>query len=505
MSTEAAVAQVRLVSIGKRYSGTKALDDVSVEVAGGTVHALVGANGAGKSTLGKIVGGVIRPDDGQLFVDDRPVRYTSPREARIDGIATISQELSPVPHMSVIENIFFGIEPRRYGLVQWRRMRAQYEELVTQWGFQLDGNAKVGTLRTADKQKVEILRAVASDARVIVMDEPTSSLTSVETDTLHRMMRALRERGRTIVYVSHFLDEVLELADTVTVLRSGRLVRTGPAAAETEESLVAGMFGAAAAAEHFEKPKHLTSAVVLDVSGLDRKGVLSEVSLQIRAGEIVGLAGLVGSGRSELARAIAGADPVDRGTITVDGTKRHIRSPADAMAAGMAFLPESRKDDGLFLGLSLAANTTFADLPSVASRFGVLRLALERRKTTSLLNLTSVQPPVPSAKVVNLSGGNQQKVLFARWLFRNPRVLILDEPTRGVDVAARAAIHRLINNLAAEGTAVLLISSEIEEVLGLAHRVLVMRRGSITTEFGADPPMEAVMEAAFGLGGRTIS
>jgi simple sugar transport system ATP-binding protein/ribose transport system ATP-binding protein len=505
MSTEAAVAQVRLVSIGKRYSGTKALDDVSVEVAGGTVHALVGANGAGKSTLGKIVGGVIRPDDGQLFVDDRPVRYTSPREARIDGIATISQELSPVPHMSVIENIFFGIEPRRYGLVQWRRMRAQYEELVSQWGFQLDGNAKVGTLRTADKQKVEILRAVASDARVIVMDEPTSSLTSVETDTLHRMMRALRERGRTIVYVSHFLDEVLELADTVTVLRSGRLVRTGPAAAETEESLVAGMFGAAAAAEHFEKPKHLTSAVVLDVSGLDRKGVLSEVSLQIRAGEIVGLAGLVGSGRSELARAIAGADPVDRGTITVDGTKRHIRSPADAMAAGMAFLPESRKDDGLFLGLSLAANTTFADLPSVASRFGVLRLALERRKTTSLLNLTSVQPPVPSAKVVNLSGGNQQKVLFARWLFRNPRVLILDEPTRGVDVAARAAIHRLINNLAAEGTAVLLISSEIEEVLGLAHRVLVMRRGSITTEFGADPPMEAVMEAAFGLGGRTIS
>jgi len=319
------------------------------------------------------------------------------------------------------------------------------------------------------------------------------------------MIRSLRERGRTIVYVSHFLDEVLGLVDTVTVLRSGHLVRTGPASEETEESLVAGMFGAAAEAEHFEKPKHLTSPVVLDVSGLNRKGVLSDISLQIRAGEIVGLAGLVGSGRSELARAIAGADPIDRGTITVDGTKRQIRSPADAMAAGMAFLPESRKDDGLFLGLSLSANTTFADLPSVASRFGVLRLALERRKTSALLKLTSVEPPVPSAKVVNLSGGNQQKVLFARWLFRNPRVLILDEPTRGVDVSARAAIHRLVNNLAAEGTAVLLISSEIEEVLGLAHRVLVMRRGSITTEFGADPPLEAVMEAAFGLGGRTIS
>jgi ABC-type sugar transport system ATPase subunit len=319
------------------------------------------------------------------------------------------------------------------------------------------------------------------------------------------MIRTLRERGRTIVYVSHFLDEVLELADTVTVLRSGRLVRTAPAAEETEESLVAGMFGAAAAAENFEKPEGSTAPVVLEVSGLDRRGVLRDVSLQIRAGEIVGLAGLVGSGRSELARAIAGADPVDRGTIAVDGTVRSIRSPADAMAAGMAFLPESRKDDGLFLELSLAANTTFADLRSVASRFGVLNLGLERKKTSSLLDLTSVDPKAPSAKVRNLSGGNQQKVLFARWLMRNPRVLILDEPTRGVDVAARAAIHRLVNNLAAQGTAVLLISSEIEEVLGLAHRVLVMRRGTITTEFGADPPMDAVMEAAFGLGGRTTA
>jgi simple sugar transport system ATP-binding protein/ribose transport system ATP-binding protein len=501
----AAGAQIRLVSIGKRYSGTKALDDVSVEVAGGSVHALVGANGAGKSTLGKIVGGVIRPDGGQLFVDDREVRYASPREARIDGIAMIAQELSPVPHLSVIENVFFGIEPRRFGLVQWRKMRAQYEELISQWGFELDGNAKVGALRTADKQKVEILRAVACDARVIVMDEPTSSLTSVETKTLHRMIRTMRERDRTIVYVSHFLDEVLELADTVTVLRSGRLVRTAPVAEETEESLVAGMFGAAAAAEHFEKSQRSTAPVVLEVSGLRRQGVLRDISLQIRAGEIVGLAGLVGSGRSELARAIAGVDPLDGGTIAVDGTARRIRSPADAMAAGMAFLPESRKDDGLFLALTLAANTTFADLRSVASRLGVLRRALERAKTSSLLKLLSVEPPVPSAKVENLSGGNQQKVLFARWLFRNPRVLILDEPTRGVDVAARAAIHRLINNLAADGTAVLLISSEIEEVLGLAHRVLVMRRGSVASEFGADPPMDAVMEAAFGLGGRTIA
>jgi rhamnose transport system ATP-binding protein len=503
--SSAAAAQVRLVEIGKRYSGTKALDNVSVEVAGGTVHGLVGANGAGKSTLGKIVGGVIRPDDGQLFVDDRPVRYTSPREARLDGIATISQELSPMPHMTVIENVYFGIEPRRFGLVQWRQLRKQYDDLISEWGFELDANAKVGALRTADKQKAEILRAVACDARVIVMDEPTSSLTSVETNTLHRMIATLRERGKTIVYVSHFLDEVLELADTVTVLRSGRLVRTGPVAEETEESLVAGMFGAAAAAEHFEKHQDPTAPVVLDVSGLSRKGVLRDVSLQIRAGEIVGLAGLIGSGRSELARAIAGADPIDGGTIAVNGTVRRIRTPADAIAAGIAFLPESRKDDGLFLNLSIAANTTFADVGSVASGLGILRLTQERGETSSLLKLLSVEPPVPSAKVAKLSGGNQQKVMFARWLFRNPRVLILDEPTRGVDVAARAAIHRLINNLAAEGTAVLMISSEIEEVLGLAHRVLVMRRGSVTREFRADPPLDTVMEAAFGLGGGTTA
>ena len=505
MSTEATAPELRLVSIGKQYSGTKALDDVSVDVAAGSVHALVGANGAGKSTLGKVIGGVIRPDEGQLYVDDRPVRYASPREARIDGIATIAQELSPVPHMTVAENVYLGIEPCRSGVVQRRQMYKQYDELVSEWGFELSGHNRVGALRTADVQKVEILRAVACEARVIVMDEPTSSLTSVETKALHKMIGALRARGRTIVYVSHFLDEVLELADTVTVLRSGRLVRTAPAAQETEESLVAGMFGAAAEAEHFEKPDRSTEPVVLDVSGLNRTGVLRDVSLQIRSGEIVGLAGLVGSGRTELARAIAGADPTDSGTITVDGALCRIRSPADAMEVGVAFLPESRKDDGLFMEMSLAGNTTFSDLPSVASRMGILHRGIERVRARKLLHSLTVDPPAPRMRVGNLSGGNQQKVLFARWLFRNPRVLILDEPTRGVDVAARAAIHRLINDLAAEGAAVLVISSEIEEILALAHRVLVMRRGSITREFPADPPLDAVMEAAFGLAGSTAA
>jgi rhamnose transport system ATP-binding protein len=494
------VATIRLASIGKRYAGTSALDDVSLEIKAASVHALVGANGAGKSTLGKVIGGVVRPDDGEMFVDGRAVKYATPREARGDGIATIAQELALAPAMSVMENVFLGIEPRRSGLLNRRLMRKRYAELITRSGFELNGDASVGSLRTADRQKVEILRAVNSDARIIVMDEPTSSLTSVETEALHKMTRSLRDQGTTIVYVSHFLDEVLDLCDTVTVMRNGHLVRTAPASAETEESLVAGMFGAAAEAESFEKPPPSTAPVILAVEGLRRAGVLNDVSLTVRQGEIVGLAGLVGSGRTELARAIAGADPIDGGKIIVDGKERRIRSPAHALAAGIAFLTEERKKDGLFMELSLAANTTFADVPAVSAR-GILRRGAERFRTRQLLESLNVDPPLPVVRANSLSGGNQQKVLFARWLFCSPKVLILDEPTRGVDVGARAAIHRLINDLAKQGAAVLMISSEIEEVLGLAHRVLVMRRGAITREFPADPPLSDVMEAAFGLPG----
>ena len=473
---------------------------MSLEIKAGTVHALVGANGAGKSTLGKVIGGVVRPDDGEMFVDGRAVKYATPREARGDGIATIAQELALVPAMSVMENVFLGIEPRRSGLLNRRLMRKKYAELITRSGFELNGDASVGSLRTADQQKVEILRAVNSDARIIVMDEPTSSLTSVETEALHKMTRSLRDQGKTIVYVSHFLDEVLELCDTVTVMRNGHIVRTAPASAETEASLVAGMFGAAAEAEQFEKPPPSTAPVMLEVEGLRRAGVLNDVSLTVRQGEIVGLAGLVGSGRTELARAIAGADPIDGGTITVDGKERRIRSPAHAIAAGIAFLTEERKKDGLFMELSLAANTTFADVPAVSAR-GILRRGAERSRARQLLESLNVDPALPAVRANSLSGGNQQKVLFARWLFCSPKILILDEPTRGVDVGARAAIHRLINDLAKQGAAVLMISSELEEVLGLAHRVLVMRRGAITREFPADPPLGDVMEAAFGLPG----
>ena len=498
--SDAQTPHIRLVGISKRYASTKALDDVTLDIGSGTVHALVGANGAGKSTLGKIIGGLVRPDGGQMEVDGRPVRYATPRHARADGIALIAQELALVPHLTVMENVFLGVEPRERGFVLRRRMKQQFAELVSRWGFRVDRDAPAGGLRTADQQKVEILRAVASNARVIVMDEPTSSLTHVETKTLHEMISALRESGTTIVYVSHFLDEVLDLSDTVTVLRNGRLIRTAHAAAETESSLVTGMFGAAVEDEHFEKPERASAPVVFEVENLSREGVLRDVSFTIRAGEIVGLAGLVGSGRTELARALAGADPIDSGTIRVLGSECRIRTPADSIDSGIAFLPESRKEQGLFMELTLAANTTFVDMRTVSAK-GFLRPSAERAKARALLHALSVQPAAPAARVASLSGGNQQKVLFARWLFKQPQILILDEPTRGVDVGARAAIHRLINDLAEQGAAILMISSELEEVLGMAHRVLVMRRGAITREFAADPPLGDVMEAAFGLGG----
>jgi ABC-type sugar transport system ATPase subunit len=493
------LAHIRLAGIFKSYAGKRALDDVTLEIAGGTVHALVGANGAGKSTLGKIIAGAIRADAGEMYLDGQPVRWADPHDARRHGIALIAQELALVPHLTVMQNVFLGIEPRRLGLVARQRLARQYGELVERWGFTLDRDALVGGLRLADQQMVEVLRAVASGARAIVMDEPTSSLTHIEIATLRTMVHELRRGGTTIVYVSHFLDDVVELADTISVLRDGRLVHTVPAAEETEASLVRAMFGAAVEAEQFEKQTRPQAPVVLEVRGLRRGRVLRDVSLSIREGEIVGLAGLVGSGRSELARAIFGADRTEAGTISVDGVKQRIQSPRDAIRAGIAFVPESRKQDGLFMELSLAPNTTIAHVRSIASRIGVVKRADERSTARSLIAEHSITAPSPAAKVSALSGGNQQKVLFAKWLFRRPRVLLLDEPTRGVDVNARAAIHRLINDLAGEGVAILLISSELEEVLALAHRVLVIAAGAITHEFAADPPLADVMEAAFGV------
>jgi len=489
---------VEVRGVCKHFGGVQAVNDVSVAIEPATVHGLVGENGAGKSTLAKIIGGVHEPDSGELLIDGGPVRLRSPRDALAAGIATIAQEIALVPARSVLENVFLGMEPRRLGVVDRAAMRRRYNKLEERTGFGLDPDARVAGLRTAEQQKAEILRAIARDARLILMDEPTAALTADESRRLLETIAALTAAGTAVVLVSHYLEEVLEAAETVTVMRDGRVVRSGPAAKETPASLVNAMVGRAL--ELTFPPKRAApddAPVVLEARGLSRTGAVDDVSLTVRAGEIVGLAGLVGSGRTEVARLIFGADRRDAGEVRVDGESVHIRGPQDAARVGIALVPESRKEQGLLMVRSIRENETLATLPEYATA-GVVRGDRERERTEELSRRLDVRAPSTRVPVGSLSGGNQQKVLFAKWLATEPKVLIADEPTRGIDVAAKQQIHGLIADLAETGMGVLLISSEIEEVLGLAHRVLVMRRGRIVEELaGADATQETVMHAAF--------
>jgi simple sugar transport system ATP-binding protein/ribose transport system ATP-binding protein len=494
---------VELRGISKRFGGVQALADVHLSIERGTVHGLVGENGAGKSTLGKIISGVIQPDEGQIVMDGQPVSFGSPREALTHGTAMIQQEIALVPRLNVLKNVLLGIESNRAGMLNEPLTRRRFDELNTRSGFALPADRMVAELSVADQKKVEILKAIARNARLIVMDEPTAALADDEAEKLIEIVRGLRQAGTTIVYVSHFLKEVLSVADTVTVLRNGELIRTAAASDETPDSLVTAMLGREMSLTF--PPKAFPSPdapVVFTVRDLTRAGTVEGISFDIRAGEIVGLAGLVGSGRSEVARAIFGADRRDSGRLELDGQAIRIGNPTDAVAAGIAMLPESRKTQGLLMRLGIGHNVTLPHLGSI-SQGAVVRQRREVGETTRLLRELDVRPPDPKAQVDSLSGGNQQKVLFAKWLFRRPRLLIADEPTHGVDVGAKLAIYRLITSLAGEGMAVLLISSELEEVLGLAHRVLVLRRGRIVAELLDSPDgrasltEDAVMRAAF--------
>jgi ribose transport system ATP-binding protein len=461
----------------------------------------VGENGAGKSTLAKVIGGVYRPDDGELLVDGSRVAFHAPRDALDSGIATIAQEIALVPARTVMENVLLGIESNTGGVVRTGELRERFDELNERTGFGLDPLAVVRTLRTAEQQKVEILRAIARDARLLLMDEPTAALTRDETERLIETVRALAAGGTSIVLVSHYLEEVLGVCDTVTAMRNGRIVRTSRAKDETPETLVAAMIGRDMSLEFPEKVHPPAGArVVLEARGLTRGRELQDVSLTVRAGEIVGLAGLVGSGRTEVARAIFGADRLDSGEVVFDGKAVSIKGPRQAARLGIAMLPESRKDQGLFMIRPVRENISIVDVRAI-SRLGVVDRRSEGRRTGDLARELDVRAASQEAMVTTLSGGNQQKVLFAKWLFRRPKLLIADEPTRGVDVGAKRQIYELLIGLASDGMAILLISSEIEEVLGLAHRVLVMRNGRVVGEFeGEAATDEAVMTAAFSSG-----
>lgn len=488
---------VELRGIGKSFDGIPVLRDISLGMMPGSVHGLVGENGAGKSSLTKIIAGIYDADAGQLLVDGEPVAFRSPREARAHGIATIAQELTIVPTLTVAENVFLGSEPRRGAFVARRELRRRYEKLAADSGFSLPADAPAGSLRTADQQKIEILRALAAGASFIIMDEPTAALSGPDVDRLHEIVRSLGARGQTVVLVSHFLREVLDLCDTITILRDGRHVRTGPAAEETEATLIKGMLGRTLGSVYPPRaPAPDGARPVLSVRSISAPGV-NDVSFELREGEILGLAGLVGAGRSEIAHAVFGSSPLTGGEVAVAGERPGRPAVRQSLASGVFLVPESRKDQGLVLQRPIRENVTLPNLGELTTA-GWVRRGAERTEVAGMLTKVTVAGD-DRRRVTALSGGNQQKVLFGRALQRRRRVLIADEPTRGVDVGSRRGIYDLLVEQAAGGVGVLLISSDVEEVLGLAHRVLVIRGGRIAAELtGEDLTESNVLAAAFG-------
>ena len=486
-----------VTGVSKRFGGVPALDDVSLTIEPGKVHALIGENGAGKSTLGKIISGVIEPDEGTMTLAGRAITLRSPREALAHGIIAIAQELTIVPGLTVVENVYLGSEVAAAGFVRRREAKRRFRELANRIGFNLPPDVRAGNLTIADQQKVEIMRALSRNASIVVMDEPSAALSSNEAAALHEIIRSLARRGSAVVLISHFLSEVLSLSDTITTLRDGRLVRTVAAEEASEDSLIEGMLGRSLSSAFPEKvPVDPAAPVVLEVEHVSAPGVV-DCSFVLRQGEILGIAGLVGAGRSELARAVFRDAKVSAGTVRLDGTELAGRHPSRSIARGLVMIPESRKQMGLMMGRSVKENISLSRLDLV-SRLGWIAPIRERRAVSSLMKQADVRAANMGMQAMMLSGGNQQKLLFARTMMCAPSVLIADEPTRGVDVGSKRAIYDLLVQMARDGMAIIVISSDLEEVLGLAHRTLVMRHGRFTAELaGADMNEQAVLAAAF--------
>jgi ABC-type sugar transport system ATPase subunit len=474
---------LELRDITKTFPGVRALDGVHFDVRVGEVHALLGENGAGKSTLIKIVSGVYQPDEGELLVNGEPVRFASPLDAQAAGIATIYQELLLFPELTVAENIFMGHPPRgRLGGIDWSAMRSQAAEILASLEIHdLDVTRSVGSLSVGNRQRVEIAKALSHDARLLIMDEPTAALTESDVERLFRIVRLLRERNVGVIYISHRLEEVFELADRVTVLRDGGFVGTKAVADTTKDGLIAMMVGRTID-NLFPKQAVTPGAPVLTVKGLTRLPTTRSVDLEVRAGEIVGLAGLVGAGRSELAQAIFGITPADAGEILLEGKPVRIKSPGQAKELGIAYVPEDRGHQGLVRPMTVRENMSMAVLHRLV-RGPFLDRAAENALAAENIERFNVRAGGREQVVNELSGGNQQKIVLGKWLASAPKLLIMDEPTRGIDVGAKAEIHRLMSELAAKGLAILMISSELPEILGMSDRILVMRDGRIVAEF----------------------
>ncbi|HYO11249.1 MAG TPA: sugar ABC transporter ATP-binding protein [Tepidisphaeraceae bacterium] len=469
-------------NITKTFAGVTALDRVSLSIERGECHALMGENGAGKSTLGKILAGIYRADDGVVRIDGRPVSFRSPRDANKRGVGMVHQELAFCPDLSVAENLCMGQYPRRFGLVSRRDMRARAAELLDQIGVPLDVRQPMRALSTAQEQLVQIASAVGTGARILIFDEPTSSLSEPEAQRLFELIEKLKSRGVTMIYVSHRMPEVFRLCDRLSVLRDGRYVGTLTRAQASEDAVVRLMIGRSLD-QYF--PQHLHAQprqTILRVENLASAGKFRGVSFDLRAGEIVGFAGLVGSGRSEVCKAIFGLDKFATGKVTLDGRPLPLGRVRQAMRRGVGLVPEDRKRQGLVLMMSGRQNASLAMLDRLKRLLGLLDYRAEKKLAITYFEQLRVKTPSLRTPVAALSGGNQQKIALAKWLARDCKVLIVDEPTRGVDVGAKAAIHQIIDDLASRGIAIILISSELPEVINLATRVLVMRHGRIAGE-----------------------
>jgi len=466
--------------VRKEFPGVVALDDVQLKLRRGTVHALMGENGAGKSTLMKILAGIYTPDSGSFKLRGVDIRLKNPLDALQNGIAMIHQELNLMAPMTVSENIWIGREPiGRFGLVDHAEMSRRTAALFDRLGIDIDPEIKVGKLSVASRQMVEIAKAVSFDSDVLIMDEPTSALTEKEVNHLFRIIRSLREEGKGIIYITHKMNELFEIADELSVFRDGKYIATCNSADVTRDDIIRMMVGREIT-QMFPKEPAKIGEVVLSAKGLTLNGVFRDVSFDLRAGEILGFAGLVGSGRSNVAETIFGVTPADAGTIELFGKQVDISSPSVAMSYGMAFLTEDRKETGCFLLLNIQENAQMAVLQQRYVNFGFVQQQELSKAASDMANRLRVRTPDMNEPIINLSGGNQQKVLICRWLMTNPKILILDEPTRGIDVGAKAEIHRLISQLAGQGVAIIMISSEMPEVLGMSDRIVVLHEGRVT-------------------------
>lgn len=490
-------------NIDKSFPGVRALRDVSLDAREGEVHAIVGENGAGKSTLMKILAGAYSKDEGEILLRGEPIEIRNPRHAQTLGIAIIYQEFNLAPHLTAEANVFVGREPRTkfFSFVDRRRVHEQSLALVKELGVDLDVTRLVGDLDVSQQQITEIAKALSMDADIIIMDEPTSALAEAEVTTLFQVIRRLKEKGITLIYISHNLEEVFEISDRITVLRDGQLIGTRRTSELTPREVIQMMVGRTLE-DMFPKQTVEIGSPVLEVKNLSREGVLHDISFTLRRGEILGIAGLLGAGRTELARCIFGADRRSSGEIWVDGKKYDIRSPIDAVEAGIGLVPEDRKRQGLFLSLAVRVNVTAAKLPSLAT-LGFIKRREEREFVDRYIEMLEVKMAGQEVEAGNLSGGNQQKVVLAKWLSISPEVLILDDPTRGIDVGAKVAIHTLMGEFAKRGVGIILISSELPEVLGMSDRILVMDGGMIKGEFSRqEATQERIMICATGQKGR---